>query len=260
MGLRPGARPPADNPELDFMPRTPVATPIVVAHHHPIRFNDQHARGRCVGQCARWLVRRLHLGHGLSLLAFALGAQPFSMGPQRLTPDLHAGQFLKQLRRLTKRGARRHVRLPAGQPSAGALPRPEPERSISPAPALLTRPAAVPGPSERQAAHLRLDRAPPPPLGCSAATALRTGTPWWARGPTTRCGGPSGRGSGWGRMGSEGGWGTGAPAGTICGGRSVNSCIGPSFRPARALTRAGPFRDRTTLRRRHTRPVVPLPT
>src|SRR5258708_8798129 len=181
MGIRPSARPPADNPELDFMPRTPVGTPLVVAHHHPIRFNAQPAWGRCVGPCARWLVRRLHLGHGLSLLAFALGAQPFSMGPQRLTPDQHAGQFLKQFRRLTKRGARRHIRLPAGQPSAGALPRPEPERPISPTPTLLTHFAAVARPNERQAAQLRLDRTPTPPFGRSATTAPRTRTPRWAR-------------------------------------------------------------------------------
>src|SRR5207244_951036 len=104
-----------------------------------------------------------------------------SVGPQRLTADLYAGQFRKQPRRLTKRGACRHVRLPAGQPTAGALPRPEPERSISPAPALLTCPTVVAGPREPQAAQLRLDRASTPPLGCSATTAPRTGTARWTR-------------------------------------------------------------------------------
>ena len=42
------------------------------------------------GSCVACTLR-----YGPSLLAFALGSQPLSVGPQRLTPDLHAGQLLE---------------------------------------------------------------------------------------------------------------------------------------------------------------------
>jgi len=77
-------------------------------------------------------------------MSFALGSQPLSVGPQRFTPDLHGSQLSEQLRCFAKRGARLHLRLPAGQPSARTLPQSEPQRPICTTPALPTRTATVP--------------------------------------------------------------------------------------------------------------------
>lgn len=159
------------------MPRTAVWPTVVVAHHHPIRLNHQHARRRLMRQLARRRLRRLHLAHRPSLLAFAFGSQPFSMRPQRLTANLDTRQLSEQRRRFAKRGARRDVRLPAGQPGAGALSRPHSQRPICPTPALPTPAAAVARASERQPAQACFERPTPPPLGGTATTAARARTP-----------------------------------------------------------------------------------
>jgi hypothetical protein len=85
VGIRPIARPATDNAQFHFVPRTSVWSTIVIAHHHPIRFNDQHARRWLVRQFVWRLLSGVHLRDRAPLPTFKFSPYSLGMRAQRLT-------------------------------------------------------------------------------------------------------------------------------------------------------------------------------